>query len=65
MYDIIVSKHDSIDAYTKRQNTIIQKKEETIGVFYGVKLTIEREYKINFKKNSLKAINIVNKCDIV
>lgn len=50
MYDIIVSKHDSIDAYTKRQNTIIQKKEETIRVFYGVKLTIEREYKINFKK---------------
>lgn len=27
-----------------------KKKEETIGVFYGVKLTIEREYKINFKK---------------
>lgn len=50
MYDIIWSKHDSIDAYTKRQNTIIKKREETIGVFYGVKLTIEREYKINFKK---------------
>lgn len=37
MYDIIVSKHDSIDEYTKRQNTIIKKQEETIGVFYGVK----------------------------
>lgn len=36
MYDIIVSKHDSIEK-TEYDNQ--KKKEETIGVLYGVKKT--------------------------